>query len=343
MSFTPLSELGEFGLIERLTARLGPVDDEAAVRDLVQGIGDDAAVVRTGGKNVQVVTTDALVEGVHFDRTFMPMRALGNKAIAVNVSDLCAMNARPRWATIALGLPENVSAEHLDAFYDGVAGACNRYGVTVIGGDTTAAERLTISITAIGEAHEGAVTYRRGARPEDLLCVTGPLGAAYAGLRVLLAEKENFGKTDRQPDLSPYAFPVERQLAPQARVDVVEAFREAGVVPRAMIDISDGLASEVAHLCTASGCGAVIESGMIPVHAQTVMAMARVEEPPERAALYGGEDYELLFAAPQEDLDKLPPNSFAVVGRCTEAEFGLHLLRPDGSTEPLDPQGFRHF
>ena len=343
MSFTPLSQLGEFGLIERLTERLGPPDTEDAVRDLVQGIGDDAAVIRTGGPNVQVVSTDALVEGVHFDRTFMPMRALGNKAIAVNVSDVCAMNARPRWATVTLGLPENVSAEHLDQLYDGVAGACGRYGVTVIGGDTTAAQRLTLSVTVLGEAHEGAITYRRGARPDDLLCVTGPLGAAYAGLRVLLAEKENFGQTDRQPDLSPYAFPVERQLAPRARLDMVEVFREAGIVPRAMIDLSDGLASEVHHLCTASGCGAVVESGLIPVHAQTVMAMAKVEEPPERAALYGGEDYELLFAAPQEDLDKLPPESFAVIGRLTEAEFGTHLLRPDSSTEPLDPAGFRHF
>ena len=343
MSFTPISQLGEFGLIDRLAERLGPVDDEAAVRDLVQGIGDDAAVVRTGGKNVQVVTTDALVEGVHFDRTFMPMRALGNKAIAVNVSDVCAMNAKPRWATISLGLPENVSAEHLDGLYDGIAGACNRYGVTVIGGDTTAAQRLTLSITLLGEAHEGAITYRRGARDGDLLCVTGPLGAAYAGLRILLAEKENFGKTDRQPDLSPYAFPVERQLAPRARVEIIDAFREAGVVPRAMIDLSDGLASEVHHLCTASGTGAVVEAGLIPVHAQTVLAMTKIEEPPERAALYGGEDYELLFAAPQEDLDKLPPNSFAVIGRFTEPEFGVHLLRPDGSSEPLDPQGFRHF
>ncbi|MDX1531997.1 MAG: thiamine-phosphate kinase, partial [Rhodothermales bacterium] len=239
--FTPVSHVGEFGLIDRLKDTLGITDREA----LVQGIGDDAAVYRVGGggldgpARVHVVTTDALVEGVHFDRVFVPMGHLGYKALAVNVSDVVAMNAEPRYATVALGLPNNVSVEAAETLYEGMAQACRQYGLAVIGGDVTASERLVLAVTVVGEAEEEAVVLRRGARPGDLLCVTGDLGSAVAGLKVLLAEKEAFqrdadanrGAEPAQPDLQPWSYVVERQLAPQARLDRVQAWREAGVRP----------------------------------------------------------------------------------------------------------------
>ncbi len=336
--FTPVSAVGEFGLIERLRDALG----EPASDDLVKGIGDDAAVVRIGNGRAQVVTTDALVEGVHFDRSFVPMGLLGAKAIAVNVSDVVAMNATPRWATVALGLPNNVSVEAAETLYDGIAAACRRYGCTVVGGDVTAAERLLISVTVLGEAGEDEVVYRHGAQPGDLLCVTGDLGSAAAGLKVLLAEKDTFADADAQPDLGAWSYVVERHLAPQPRLDRLRQWREAAVRPHALIDLSDGLASEVHHLCRASGVGARIEAALLPVHAQTFRAAERFGDRPETYALYGGEDYELLFALPKAEAKKLPGDSFAVVGAVTETP-DVVIGMPDGATMPLDPSGFQHF
>ena len=416
MDFTPISQVGEFGLIDRLRDALGIADrdalvqgigDDAAVyevgggrvhvvttdalvegvhfdrtfaplgtlgykaiavnvsdvvamnaeprwatvalgiadRDaLVQGIGDDAAVYEVGGGRVHVVTTDALVEGVHFDRTFAPLGTLGYKAIAVNVSDVVAMNAEPRWATVALGLPNNVSVEAAEVLYEGMAQACRQYGLAVVGGDVTAAERLFLSVTVIGEADEDAVVYRRGAQPGDLLCVTGDLGSAAAGLKVLLAGKEAFEEgVEERPDLAPWSYAVQRQLAPQARLDRVRQWAEAGVRPHALIDISDGLASEVHHLCSASGVGARIEASMLPIHVQTFRAAERFGDRPETYALYGGEDYELLFALSQADADKLPDDSFAVVGTVTEPHEGTMLALSEGEVVPLQASGFQHF
>jgi thiamine-monophosphate kinase len=337
--FTPVAHVGEFGLIDRLRDTLG----DAAPDALVEGIGDDAAVYRIGGDRVHVVTTDALVEGVHFDRTFAPVGTLGFKAIAVNVSDVVAMNAEPRYATVALGLPNNMSVEATETLYDGMALACKEYGLSVIGGDVTAAERLFLSVTVVGEAAESEVVYRRGAKPGDLLCVTGDLGSAAAGLKVLLAEKEAFGSSDAQPDLGAWGYVVQRQLAPTARLDRVRQWREAGVQPRALIDVSDGLASEAHHLCRAGGVGARLEAALLPIHRQTFQAAERFGDDPATYALYGGEDYELLFAIPKGAAKRLPGDSFAVVGAVTDAVGEVVIGMPDGATRPLTAAGFQHF
>ena len=337
--FTPISQVGEFGLIDRLHDALG----DAAPDTLAQGIGDDAAVVRIGDGRVHVITTDALVEGVHFDRTFAPVGTLGFKAIAVNVSDVVAMNAEPRYATVALGLPNNMSVEATETLYDGMAHACREYGLTIVGGDIAAAERLFISVTVIGEAAESDVVYRRGARPGDVLCVTGDLGSGAAGLKVLLAEKEAFGESDAQPDLSAWSYVVQRHLAPQARLDRIRQWREADIKPRALIDISDGLASEVHHLCRAGEVGARIEAALLPIHRQTFKAAERFGDDPATYALYGGEDYELLFAIPEGAAKRLPSDSFAVVGAVTDAVGEVVIGMPDGETRPLTASGFQHF
>ena len=356
--FTPVSEVGEFGLIDRLHTQLGEVAD---ARDLVVGIGDDAAVYRVGGagsdgaRRVHVVTTDALVEGVHFDRTYVPLRALGWKAVAVNVSDVCAMNAEPRFATIALGLPNNLSVEGAEALYQGVAEACGRYGLAVVGGDTTASARLTITVTVIGEAEEAAVVTRAGAAPGDLLCVTGDLGSAAAGLQVLLAGKEAMngeggvaggdGAADGppRPDLTEFAYVVERQLMPQARLDRVRQWAEAGVRPTSLIDVSDGLASEAHHLSQAGTVGAVIDGGLLPIHVQTALAAQRFDARAEAYALYGGEDYELLFTLPEAEAPKLDPATYAVVGQIVGPDEGVVLRLPDGNRVPLVSGGYKHY
>ncbi len=350
--FTPVSEVGEFGLIDRLSATLA---DAADARDLVQGIGDDAAVYRVGSagsdgpSRVHVVTTDALVEGVHFDRTYVPLRALGWKAIAVNVSDVVAMNARPRFATVALGLPNNLSVEGAEALYTGIAQACERYGLAVVGGDVTASARLTLAVTLIGEADEEAVVYRRGAQPGDLLCVTGDLGSAAAGLQVLISGKDAMSEGDGaadappQPDLDEFAYVIERQLMPQARLDRVEAWAEAGVRPTALIDVSDGLASETHHLSQAGTVGAVIDGGLLPVHVQTALAAQRFDARPEAYVLYGGEDYELLFTLPEAEAPKLASDTYAVVGQIVEPDDGVTLRLPDGNRVPLSGGGYKHY
>ena len=349
--FTPVSEVGEFGLIDRLHDQLGEVAD---ARDLVVGIGDDAAVYRVGGAGaggadrVHVVTTDALVEGVHFDRTYVPLRALGWKAVAVNVSDVCAMNAEPRFATIALGLPNNLSVEGAEALYRGVAEACGRYGLAVVGGDTTASARLTITVTVVGDAEASAVVTRGGAAPGDLLCVTGDLGSAAAGLQVLLAGKEAHdaggdGAERVVPDLAEFAYVVERQLMPQARLDRVRQWAEAGVRPTSLIDVSDGLASEAHHLSQAGTVGAVIDGGLLPIHVQTALAAQRFDARAEAYALYGGEDYELLFTLPEAEAPKLDPATYAVVGQVVEPDEGVVLRLPDGNRVPLQAGGYKHY
>jgi len=350
--FTPVSEVGEFGLLDRLSATLA---DAASARDLITGIGDDAAVYRVGSagsdgpSRVHVVTTDALVEGVHFDRTYVPLRALGWKAIAVNVSDVVAMNARPRFATVALGLPNNVSVEGAEALYTGMAQACERYGLAVVGGDVTASARLTLSVTVIGEAREDEIVRRSGAKPGDLLCVTGDLGSAAAGLQVLLAGKdpmtEGDGSADAppQPDLTEFAYVVERQLMPQARLDRVETWAEAGVRPTSLIDVSDGLASEAHHLSQSGIVGAVVDGGLLPVHVQTALAAQRYDQRPEALVLYGGEDYELLFTIAEADASKLAADTYAVVGQIVEPDEGVVLRLPDGNRVPLQATGYRHY
>lgn len=338
-TFTPIAQVGEFGLIDRLRDTLGA--DTAA--DLLIGIGDDAAVYSVGSGRVHVLTTDILVEGVHFDRTFAPLGLLGYKSIAVNVSDIIAMNARPLYATVTIGLPNNVSVEQAETLYEGISQAAKRFGLAVVGGDTTAAERMIISVSVVGEAAEQDIVQRSGAEPGDLLCVTGHLGAAAAGLKILLSEKEAFLDADRQPDLQPWSFVVERHLSPRPRLDSLDTWREAGFKPKALIDISDGLASETHHICRSSAVGARIDAALLPIHVDTYRVAERFKERPETYALYGGEDYELLFAAAPNDLALLADDTYAVVGEVTDAIDGIVLRLPDGEVAPLEATGFQHF
>ncbi|HET6569587.1 MAG TPA: thiamine-phosphate kinase [Rhodothermales bacterium] len=340
-AFTPINEVGEFGLIDRMRAILGDTQDE----QVLAGISDDAAVYRVGDGRVHVVTTDALVEGVHFDRMFSPMDLLGFKSISVNASDVAAMNALPRYATAAIGIPANMSVEMIEALYRGMKRAAELYGLSVIGGDTTAARSLLLSVTVIGEAAEADVVFRSGARPGDALCVTGDLGGAYGGLKVLLNQRQQLQERGEAfvPDLQRFSHVIQRQLAPTARVDVVREWASQGVRPHALIDISDGLASEVYHLCEQSGCGAIIDAAALPIDLQTRVTADEFDDDVETYALFGGEDYELLFALPPSEIEKLASECITVVGEFTDASQGIRVRVPDGNLVPLEMGGFQHF
>lgn len=339
--FTPIDQIGEFGLIDRMHAIIG----EPANEDVLIGIDDDAAVYRVGEGIVHILTTDALIEGVHFDLSFTPMEYLGFKSISVNVSDIAAMNGLPLYATIALGIPNNVSVEMIEAFYGGVKKAGELYGLSLLGGDTTGARRLTISVTVVGEAAEDAVVYRSGAQPGDLLCVTGNIGAAYAGLKVLLDQKRMLQEMGEEfsPSLQAFPYVIQRQLTPTARTNIIKSWAQANVRPHALIDISDGLASEVHHICRLSGCGARVYAAALPIDLETRQVADEFAEDVDTYALFGGEDYELLFAIPEENLEQLEEESFSVVGEFTPPEEGITIELPEGGTIPLEAQGYQHF
>ncbi|NNE69010.1 MAG: thiamine-phosphate kinase [Rhodothermales bacterium] len=339
--FTPVSHLGEFGLIDRMRTRLG----QEASPDLLLGIGDDAAVYRISDDRSHVVTTDALVEGVHFDRSFVPMGHLGRKAIAVNVSDVVAMNARPRYATVTLGMPRNLSVEMVEALYDGMAEACASYGMEIVGGDTTASPQMVISVTVIGEARTEDLIFRRGAHPGDLVCLSGNVGAAFAGLQILLDQRREMQELGPrfEPNIEAYRYVIGRQLTPEARIDALSSWRESGIRPHALIDVSDGVASEIHHLCAASGCGAIIEATSLPVHPETAAAAAERVADLDTYALFGGEDYELLFALDPDEADRLDGDLFTVIGQFTPAEEGIVVRGEDGHEIPLTASGYNHF
>ena len=339
--FTPISDIGEFGLIDRMNALLGQPNDA----DIIAGIADDAAVYRIGNGRVHVVTTDALFEGVHFDRLLMPMEYLGYKTISVNVSDVVAMNARPRYATITLGIPDTLSVEMIVSFYEGIKKACEVYEMTVVGGDTAAARFLTISVTVIGEAGEDEIIYRNGARSGDVLCVTGDLGAAYAGLKILLDQRREMQDEGDAfvPNIEPYQYVIQRQLSPAAQTKIRNVWAAKGVRPHALIDISDGLASEVHHLCKQSQCGAILYAAAIPIALETRDVADFFSEDVDTYALFGGEDYELLFALAPEDLDSLDSTAFSVIGEFTQPETGINLQTPEGGIIPLGTGGYQHF
>ena len=339
MQFTPISELGEFGLIEKLKA----FENIQPNSQVLKSIGDDAAVFETPAGQVQVLTTDALIEGVHFDRTFTPLRYLGYKAVSVNVSDVCAMNATPHYITVALGLPHNMSVEMVEELYAGMLQACKLYNVQLIGGDTTAAKQLVLSITAIGFTDPQKVVYRNGAKVGDVICVSGDLGAAYAGLKVLLEEKKAFKEAGINPDLTSYEYPLQRHFTPSARLDLVQFFTDNNLQPSAMIDISDGLASEIKHICNQSKVGALIETVHLPITLETRQIAERFGEEPDSYALFGGDDYELLFTVPLDQIKDLEEKPFTVIGTIQEPELGIHLLYEDGGTMPLEGNGFTHF
>jgi len=334
---TPLEKLGEFGLIDHLTQNFSIVQ-----KSTVKGIGDDAAVLDASDKKI-VVTTDLLVEGVHFDLSYMPLKHLGYKAVMVNLSDVYAMNAKAAQVTVSIAVSNRFPLEALEEFYAGIALATKIYQVDLIGGDTTSSTSgMLISITAIGEAEETNLTYRSGAKPNDLLVVSGDIGGAYMGLQVLEREKEVFKvNPNNQPDLSPYSYIVERQLKPEARKDIVELLEELEVRPTAMIDISDGLSSEIMHLCKNSGVGCNLFEEKIPLDPTVISACEEFKMDSTLVALSGGEDYELLFTIAQDDFDKIKGNpNLTVIGHMTDANEGAHLISRSNTKIPLTAQGW---
>ena len=338
---TPLSQLGEFGLIRRLQR-----DITLGQPSTVLGIGDDAAILAPPAGQEVVISTDLLVEGVHFDLSFSPLKHLGYKAVAVNVSDVAAMLATPTQLIVGLSLPPRFTVEAVEELYAGIRAACAAYGVDLVGGDTTGSRGgLTISVTALGLVEAGRAVRRAGGRPTDILCVSGDLGGAYLGLQVLEREKQAFlADPDTQPELAAYDYVVQRQLRPEARLDIVHELRELGVRPTAMIDISDGLASEVMHLCAASGTGARVFSEYLPLANPTLEAAAEFNLDPLMAALNGGEDYELLFTIPVADHAKIKNHpDITVIGHLTEQNDAVNLITKSGQAVPLRAQGWNHF
>lgn len=338
---TEISQLGEFGLIDRLTKDL-PHHNPSTVRS----VGDDAAVLSYPGDVDELVTTDLLVEGIHFDLTYMPLKHLGYKAAVVNFSDIYAMNGHPRQIVVSLAISSRFAVEHLEELYAGIRLACDIYGVDLVGGDTTASRSgLVISITCIGEAAPDAVVTRDGAKDTDLICVSGDLGSAYMGLQLLEREKvASKGIKDFQPEFGGKEYLIERQLKPEARRDIVTALAEAGIKPTAMMDISDGLSSELLHICKQSDTGCRIYEERIPIDYQTAIMAEELGMNLVTAALNGGEDYELLFTVPlsrHDDVSKI--KGVSVIGHICKPEMGCAMVTRDGGEIELKAQGWNHW
>lgn len=332
-----ISQLGEFGLIDRLTKELPTVNPST-----LRGVGDDCAVLRNRDADT-LVTTDLLLEGVHFDLTYVPLKHLGYKSAVVNFSDVYAMNGTPRQITVSLGISRRFTVEHIEELYSGIRLACGIYGVDIVGGDTTSSRQgLVISITCIGEAEPDKIVTRSGAGDTDLICVSGDLGAAYMGLQLLEREKvASAGQKDFVPDFGGKEYLVERQLKPEARRDIVRELAEAGVVPTAMMDISDGLSSELMHICRDSGVGCRIYEERIPVDYQTAVMAEELDMNVTTAALNGGEDYELLFTVPLHCHDKIKDlPGIKEIGHTTKPDLGCAMITRDGAEIPLRAQGW---
>ena len=337
---TSLEQLGEFGLIEHLTQNFS-----IANKSTLKGIGDDAAVLDFGQQKA-LITTDLLVEGVHFDLSYMPLKHLGYKAVMVNLSDVYAMNAKASQITVSIAASNRFPLEAMEELYAGIHLATKNFGIDLIGGDTTSSlTGLLISITAIGEAIEEKITYRDGAKPNDLLVVTGDLGGAYMGLQVLEREKEVFKvNPNNQPDLEPYTYIVERQLKPEARKDIIALLEKLKIKPTSMIDISDGLSSEILHLCKNSAVGCNLFEEKIPLDPTVIAACEEFKMDSTMVALGGGEDYELLFTIDQNDFDKIKGNpNLTVIGHMAEASEGAHLITRANTKIPLTAQGWNSF
>ena len=334
---TSLSTLGEFGLIEHITNQI-----KLKNASTILGVGDDAAVLDYAGRQ-QVVTTDLLVEGIHFNLMYVPMKHLGYKSVMVNLSDVFAMNAQPKQITVSLAISSKFSVEAIDQLYEGIYLACEKYGVDLIGGDTTSSMTgLVISITALGEVEPGKAVCRSGAQVNDLICVSGDLGGAYLGLQLLERENEVFkGNPNVQPQLEGYDYILQRQLKPEARGDVARVLKTLGVTPNAMIDISDGLSSDLLHICKASKVGCNIYEDKIPLDYQTKRFAEELSINPLVAALNGGEDYELLFTVPLSDHDKIKNDpDITIIGHITEEKEGANLITALGGVIPLQAQGW---
>lgn len=334
---TEISTLGEFGLIHHLTQHIQLKNPSTRY-----GIGDDAAVLSYPNKEI-LVTTDLLMEGIHFDLTYVPLKHLGYKSAMVNISDIYAMNGQPRQITVSLAISKRFCIEDIELFYDGLKLACAQHGVDIIGGDTTSSlTGLTISITCIGEANKDQIVYRNGARETDLICVSGNLGAAYMGLQLLEREKKVFeGEKEVHPDFAGKEYILERQLKPEARGDIIDKLAKANIKPTAMMDISDGLSSELMHICKQSHTGCRIYEEHIPIDYQTAVMAEELNLNVTTCALNGGEDYELLFTIPLSDYEKITKISdIHIIGHITKPELGLALITRDGQEFELQAQGW---
>lgn len=334
---TEISSLGEFGLIDHLTKNI-----EIQNASTIVGVGDDAAVIDHYGKQT-VITTDLLVEGVHFDLMYTPLKHLGYKSVIVNLSDIYAMNAIPTQIVVSVAISNRFSVEAMDEFYEGIYAACEKYGVDLVGGDTTSSQKgFIVSVTAIGEVDPDKYVKRSTAEKGDLLCVSGDLGAAYVGLLFLEREKKIFMESPKvQPDLENETYVIGRLLKPEARKDIIEFFKSQEIIPTSMMDISDGLSSEILHICKQSNLGCVIYEDKIPVAEDTRKAAFKFEIDPTACALSGGEDYELIFTIRQSDYDKLVLNEeISVIGYMTDPEQSQQIITKGGSKYAITAQGW---
>ena len=338
---TELGDLGEFGLIKHLTEKFSNKQASTSF-----GIGDDAAVISISEEDAMLISTDMLVEGVHFNLMYMPLKHLGYKAVAVNISDICAMNGVAEQITVSIAVSNRFPVEALEELYEGIRSACEVYNVDLVGGDTTSSfSGLMISVTATGRAKKESITYRSGAKEFDLLVASGDLGGAYLGLQILEREKQVFqANPNIQPDLDGNDYIIERQLKPEARQDIIQFLKDLDVVPTSMIDISDGLASEIMHICTSSKVGCHVYDEKIPIDGKTSMTALEFNMDPATCALNGGEDYELLFTISQDDFDKIKGNpNMTVIGHITAEDDGRYFVDKNGSAIELQAQGWDHF
>lgn len=338
---TEIKELGEFGLIERIKNRV-----ELKSENIKKGIGDDAAVLAIDPSKKMVISTDTLTEGVHFDLSYTPLKHLGYKSVVVNLSDIYAMNAVAKYITVSISFSNRFPVEAIDEIYEGILLACKMYEVDLIGGDTTSSlSGLTLNVTAIGEADEEKIAYRDGASETELIVLSGDVGSAYMGLQILEREKQVFKANDKiQPDLDGFDYILERILKPEARKDIVKLLAEMDVKPTSMIDVSDGLASELLHICNQSNVGCDIYENKLPIDPKTVLTLQDFEIPATTVALNGGEDYELLFTVKQDDYEKIKGNPhLTVIGHITDKGSGTNLITRDGKSTPLTAQGWDAF
>jgi thiamine-monophosphate kinase len=341
VGLTPLTQLGEFGLIDRLTRNFNPLSPGLKV-----GPGDDCAVWEKNDKEFYLASTDILAEGIHFDLSYCPLKHLGYKAIAVNISDICAMNGEPWGILVSIGFSNRFSVEALDELYSGIHAACSKYNVLLLGGDTsTSVQGLFISVTILGSVTKEKLTLRSGAQKNDLICVSGDLGAAYAGLKILQREKSVFlDNPSVQPDLVGFEYVVERQLKPEPRVDMIEALSKANIIPSSMIDISDGLSGDLTHICQASNCGALIYQDKLPVDHETEKVAEQFTHTGHTYALNGGEDYELLFCVSLNSFEKVKDiPGVKIIGHMQDASSGIQLESSLGERIDLKPNSWNHF
>ncbi len=337
---TELSDIGEFGLIEHLTKGI-----ELKNKSSIKGIGDDAAVIDRGD-HVEVVSSDLLVEGVHFDLGYTPFKHLGYKAVVVNVSDICAMNAQPTHILVSIAVSNRFPVEVLDELYAGIKLACDTYEIDFVGGDTsTSTSGLMISVTAIGSADKDKIAYRSGTKDNDLVCVSGDLGAAYIGLQILEREKQIWKENPKvQPDLEGFDYVLERILKPEARKDVVTALAKNEIQPTSMIDISDGLGSELLHICKSSECGVRVYEDKLPIDPTTASQSKEFKMEPSVCAMNGGEDYELLFTVDQKDFEKVRAmEEVHIIGHITDKASGAAIIYPQGEEIEIKAQGWKSF